>query len=51
MKICQQPFRGGGLALTAKQRDEILQNLRSTFGEEVTKGMKAGHHQTSSPLF
>src|SRR5262245_8957952 len=30
------------LALTAKQRDEILQNLRLTFGEEITKGMKAG---------
>ena len=30
------------LALTAKQRDKILQMLRSTFGEEVTKGMKAG---------
>jgi hypothetical protein len=30
------------LALTATQRDEILQNLRFTFGEEITKGMKAG---------
>ena len=31
-----------GLALTANQRDEILQNLRFTFGEEITKGRKAG---------
>lgn len=30
------------LALTAKQRDDILQTLRQTFGEEITKGMKAG---------
>jgi hypothetical protein len=30
------------LALTAKQRDDILQQLRSTFGEEIRKGMKAG---------
>lgn len=34
--------RMSGLALTAKQRDEILQTLRSTFGEDVTRGMKAG---------
>jgi len=31
-----------GLALTANQRDEILQNLWFTFGEEITKGRKAG---------
>ena len=31
-----------GLALTAKQRDDILQTLRSTFGEEITRGIKAG---------
>jgi hypothetical protein len=37
--------RMSGLALTAKQRDKILRNLRSTFGDEITKGMKAG--QTS----
>ena len=30
------------LALTAKQRDEILHKLRSTFGEQVTKGVKTG---------
>lgn len=30
------------LALTAKQRDEVLRGLRSIFGEQVTKGMKAG---------
>jgi hypothetical protein len=30
------------LALTTKQRDEILEQLRSTFGEDITKGMKAG---------
>ena len=34
--------RMSGLALTAKQRDNILRNLRSTFGDEITKGMKAG---------
>lgn len=34
-----------GLALTRAQRDEILKKLRSTFGDQVTKGMKAG--QTS----
>lgn len=34
--------RMSGLALTAKQREEILQKLRSTFGEEITKGVKAG---------
>jgi hypothetical protein len=34
--------RMSGLALTAKQRDEILQRLRSTFGEEITKGMQEG---------
>ena len=34
--------RMSGLALTAKQRNEILQKLRSEFGEEITKGMKAG---------
>ncbi len=31
-----------GLAMTASQRDEILGKLRSTFGAEITKGMKAG---------
>ena len=31
-----------GLALSANQRDEILQNLWVTFGEEITKGRKAG---------
>jgi hypothetical protein len=30
------------LGLTTKERDEILQNLRSTFGEEIKKGMQAG---------
>lgn len=30
------------LALTMTQRDDIRQRLRTTFGEEVTKGMKAG---------
>jgi hypothetical protein len=34
--------RMSGLALTAKQRDEILQKLRSTFGNEITQGVKAG---------
>jgi len=34
--------RMSGLALTAKQRDDILQTLRSTFGEEITRGIKAG---------
>lgn len=34
--------RMSGLALTAKQRDEILESLRSTFGEEITMGIKAG---------
>ena len=30
------------LALTRAQRDDILQKLVSTFGNDVTKGMKAG---------
>lgn len=30
------------LALTGEQRDEILQKLHSTFGDDVTTGMKAG---------
>ena len=31
-----------GLAMTASQRDEILDKLRGTFGDEITKGMQAG---------
>lgn len=34
--------RMSGLALTAKQRDEILKQLRLTFGDEVTKGITTG---------
>lgn len=30
------------LTLTTKQRDEVLRGLRSIFGEQVTKGIKAG---------
>jgi hypothetical protein len=30
------------LALTSKERDEVLRRLRSTFGNDVTKGMKGG---------
>jgi hypothetical protein len=30
------------LALTRAQRDGVLQQLRATFGDEVTKGIKAG---------
>ena len=31
-----------GLAMTAVQRDQILGKLRRTFGDEITKGIKAG---------
>lgn len=31
-----------GLALTRAERDEILRNLRVTFGEDVARGLKAG---------
>lgn len=30
------------LSLDPKERDDVLRKLRSTFGEEVTKGLKAG---------
>jgi len=30
------------LALTRGQRDEILRKLRATFGEDITRGLKAG---------
>ena len=31
-----------GLALTRAQRDEILRKLRTTFGDDVTRGLQAG---------
>ncbi len=35
--------RVSNLALTARQRNEILEKLRATFGTEISEGNKSGH--------